>query len=152
MNLTLSPDVVRAVMAMDALTEPPDRPAAVNGYGGNNSYRDFIHSQPCLGCKMQGRPQSTGTQHHHIENRGLALRCADEWSLPLCMTCHDRLHRGKKAFLQATGLPDFRIPAIIYLANYCYNRRGPEDDLLRAVYYFKELHQCILDDHRRTHS
>ena len=50
----------------------------------------FVASQPCLVCGR--RP----AQAHHLrfaQSRAMALKVSDEYTLPLCNTHHDQLHR-----------------------------------------------------------
>ena len=63
----------------------------------------FVASQPCLICGR--RP----AQAHHVrfaQPRALAMKVSDEFTVPLCNTHHDQLHRSgdERAFWAQHGI------------------------------------------------
>lgn len=63
----------------------------------------FVASQPCLIC---GRHP---TQAHHLrfaQTRAMALKVSDEFTVPLCVTHHDQLHRSsdEPAYWDSQGI------------------------------------------------
>lgn len=64
----------------------------------------FVRTQPCLICGRQP------TQAHHLrfaQRRALGLKVSDEFTVPLCATHHDQLHRrgDEQAFWASHGVP-----------------------------------------------
>jgi DNA recombination protein Rad52 len=56
----------------------------------DKAHLEFVASQPCLVCGR--RP----AQAHHLrfaQARAMSLKVSDEYTVPLCNTCHDSLHR-----------------------------------------------------------
>jgi len=71
----------------------------------NRAHLAFVASQPCLICGR--RP----AQAHHIrfaQPQAMAMKVSDEFTVPLCNTHHDQLHRGgnERAFWGRNGIPD----------------------------------------------
>jgi hypothetical protein len=65
----------------------------------------FVATQPCLICGRQP------TQAHHLrfaQPRAMALKVSDEFTVPLCATHHDQLHRSgdERAFWTRNGVLD----------------------------------------------
>lgn len=88
----------------------------------------FVASQPCLICGR--RP----AQAHHVkfaQSRSMSLKVSDEFTLPLCNTHHDQLHRSgdERAWWARHGFIDpLKITARLWAAS-----RGhtlPEDDTI----------------------
>ncbi|HEY0218250.1 MAG TPA: Rad52/Rad22 family DNA repair protein, partial [Afipia sp.] len=64
----------------------------------------FVATQPCLICGRQP------TQAHHLrfaQRHGLGHKVSDEFTVPLCVTHHDQLHRhgDEQAFWTSHGVP-----------------------------------------------
>ena len=53
----------------------------------------YVASQPCVIC---GRTPSHAHHIRHAQPRGLALKVSDEFTIPLCATHHDEIHRTTK--------------------------------------------------------
>jgi hypothetical protein len=71
----------------------------------DRAHLEFVATQPCLIC---GRHP---TQAHHVrfsQPRAMALKVSDEFTVPLCNTHHDQLHRSgdERAFWARNGVPD----------------------------------------------
>jgi hypothetical protein len=65
----------------------------------------FVATQPCLICGRQP------TQAHHLrfaQPRAMALKVSDEFTVPLCTTHHDQLHRcgDERAFWTKNGIQE----------------------------------------------
>lgn len=65
----------------------------------------FVATQPCLICGRQP------TQAHHVrfaQLRAMALKVSDEFTVPLCTTHHDQLHRSgdERAFWINNGVDE----------------------------------------------
>ncbi|AGK56302.1 hypothetical protein HYPDE_23078 [Hyphomicrobium denitrificans 1NES1] len=57
----------------------------------DRAHLEFVAKQPCLICGRQP------TQAHHLrfaQPRAMALKVSDEFTVPLCTTHHDQLHRS----------------------------------------------------------
>lgn len=54
----------------------------------SEAYLKTVRGKPCLICG------NTGSAHHVSmgQERGVALRVGDNWTVPLCHTCHMELH------------------------------------------------------------
>lgn len=56
-------------------------------------YLRWVASLPCARCKSE-----RSVQAHHFKGTGgmsgTALKAPDHWTMPLCSTCHDELHRS----------------------------------------------------------
>jgi hypothetical protein len=150
-SLHIPEEAVRVVLDMPSLPQEPDDPARVNGKGGNIEYQRYIKSQECLGCQRMGEVQEYPSEHHHALNPGTALRCPDEYAIPLCHECHGMLHGldrgGKRTFLRRTNLPNYYGPIAFYLASYAYacngGMRSSEKARRRAVFYFNRLYEWL---------
>lgn len=147
MDLTIPEDDIREVLQMEGLDSPPEEPAMKDGRGGSKHYQKYIRDNDCLGCRSMNIMQEYPTQHHHALSQGTALRCPDEYGIPLCHKCHGMLHGmdrgGKRTFLQRTGISNYYAPVSLYLVNYCVNRTAPNFETRRAVYYFKTLYKWL---------
>lgn len=69
-------------------------------------YMDWIHDQPCL---VASRECSRQIHAHHIRNNGMARKCPDTETVPLCDNHHEfgpkAIHRiGKKSFQSHFGI------------------------------------------------
>lgn len=53
--------------------------------------RKWIAKQPC--CNCGGRD----VQCAHLRNEGLGQKCSDEFTVPLCIRCHDQFD-GRRRF------------------------------------------------------
>lgn len=55
-----------------------------------------VRGEPCISC---GSPLDVQAHHlRHAERRGFARKTADNWAVPLCVSCHLWCHtRGAEA-------------------------------------------------------
>ena len=71
----------------------------------DREHLQFVATQPCLICGRQP------TQAHHVrfaQPRALAMKVSDEFTVPLCTTHHDQLHRSgdERAFWINNGVKE----------------------------------------------
>lgn len=92
--------------------------------GADKKHLEFVRSLPCCNC---------GTAHqsvaHHLlkapeekidnlpfgktRSRGVGMKTADKWTLPLCTNCHNGLHaHGSESYL--AFLDPVKIAQILY--------------------------------------
>lgn len=77
----------------------------------NKKYLEFIRTLPCCVCKGF-------SEAHHGDTGGLAVKCNDTRSIPLCHRCHQESHAiGKKTFQERHNI-DFRDIQIRCLETY----------------------------------
>jgi hypothetical protein len=52
----------------------------------------FIRTLRCAACRIGGPSNA----HHlmHAQPSAMGLKSGDEWTVPLCFHCHERLHRA----------------------------------------------------------
>jgi len=71
----------------------------------NAAHLTFIRSLPCLGCGSSNRSQA-----HHLLGldlgKGMGLRVADRFTVPLCNACHSTLHDLNHALLADIGIDE----------------------------------------------
>ena len=63
-------------------------------------YLAYIRTMVCAVSKC-GNEQTIA---HHIESGGMALKCSDYMTIPLCHTHHLEVHRGKQTFCERYDL------------------------------------------------
>lgn len=73
----------------------------------SQDYMAAVREHPCLVC------YSPETQAHHLQridnSKGLGLKTGDQWTVPLCFRCHERLHaRGNENLFWAVEGVDAR--------------------------------------------
>jgi hypothetical protein len=71
----------------------------------DREHLQFVATQPCLICGRQP------TQAHHVrfaQARAMAMKVSDEFTVPLCTTHHDQLHRSgdERAFWINNGVKE----------------------------------------------
>ncbi len=58
----------------------------------SEKYLDFIRSKPCVKCKHEtyGKDDPNPVTAHHVplKNGGVALKCPDSQTIPLCLNEH----------------------------------------------------------------
>jgi len=61
----------------------------------NNKYLEWVRQQSCCGCHHPGPNHA-----HHIKGVGYlsggSLKAPDWATMPLCVTCHTKMHRPDK--------------------------------------------------------
>lgn len=71
----------------------------------NNKYKEYIQQQKCHICKHL--PPS---DHHHIFAEGVATKCSDYESMPLCNKHHTEFHdHGREAFAEKYHLDYYKV-------------------------------------------
>jgi len=64
----------------------------------SKAYRSFVATLPCANCDIRDET----IVPHHLRHRyspysgGAAYKASDIFVMPLCFTCHDRLHNGDR--------------------------------------------------------
>jgi hypothetical protein len=111
------------VRELIALADALDAGSLVPPQERSAHYLAYIGSQRCVVSALTDQPQRSRTTIHHIHKPGMALRCADFWTIPVAEDLHvlgkqsiDRL--GKQHFLQHHGLPGYEEMALVYLMYY----------------------------------
>ena len=84
--------------------------------GMSKAHLALIRLLPCAVCKIYGNVQA-----HHLmikEHRGIGMKAPDMFAIPLCDSCHHRIHtRGGKAHtetLRAEGVDDIRLASDLW--------------------------------------
>jgi hypothetical protein len=84
--------------------------------GMSKAHLALIRLLPCAVCRIYG-----GVQAHHLmvkEHRGIGMRAPDMFAIPLCDSCHHRLHtRGSRAhteLLRGEGVDDLRLASELW--------------------------------------
>lgn len=79
--------------------------------GMSKAHLALIRLLPCAVCRIYGSVQA-----HHLmvkEHRGIGMKAPDMFAIPLCESCHHRLHtRGSRmqaALLRDEGVDDVRL-------------------------------------------
>lgn len=54
----------------------------------NSDYLAFVRTLPCVICEAP-----YAVPHHAGDNRGMALKCSDTRTIPLCTRCHTEMHQ-----------------------------------------------------------
>lgn len=57
----------------------------------DKKYLAFIRTLPCCDCGLPGPSEA-----HHIFTGGMALKCSDYDTVPLCRGCHYRADKRKE--------------------------------------------------------
>lgn len=79
----------------------------------------FVRSRPCVVCLKFGEIENA-----HIEGGGAARRADYTKIVPLCRTCHRRMHRmGIDTFLARWGLTADDLPMMAEDTERCWQRR-----------------------------
>ena len=64
-------------------------------------YLEWVATLPCVACEIRDR---TVVAHHwrgeggHLSG-GMGLKASDWLTMPLCFTCHNKMHSGDAAFM-----------------------------------------------------
>lgn len=65
----------------------------------------WVRTHPCLSCA------SPFTEAHHLQRaqpRALGMKTGDEWTVPLCHSCHMELHRvGENKYWIVRGVDPY---------------------------------------------
>jgi len=71
----------------------------------NGAYMEWLGAKHCCACSSMAEKIDV----HHVDKPGMAMRCPDEHTVPLChRKCHlDGLHRGEQTFIHTTGLDTY---------------------------------------------
>ena len=69
----------------------------------DDAYRAFVRNRPCCGCGVE----PAGDAHHRISDRFAAMRVTDYHTMPLCRSCHERLHADWRLWEEMHG-PQWR--------------------------------------------
>ena len=84
--------------------------------GMSKSHLALIRLLPCAVCRIYGSVQA-----HHLmvkEHRGIGMKAPDMFAIPLCDSCHHRLHtRGGRAHtevLREEGVDDIRLASDLW--------------------------------------
>lgn len=86
--------------------------------GMSKEHLSFIRLLPCAVCRIYGEVEA----HHLVlrEFRGVGMKAPDMFAIPLCASCHRRLHtRGGKVhteILRAEGVDDVRLAYELWAA------------------------------------
>jgi hypothetical protein len=89
------------------------------GYLGRieaRKYLAFVCSLPCVCC------QDSNTEPHHLIDVGysaMGSKTPDYWSIPLCRSCHEALHRDRRQWEQING-PQFKF-AVVTMTEFLFN-------------------------------
>ena len=75
-------------MSRKFLPVPRFRLKPRKGQDIDEAYKAFIRSLPCLICGMLRCRQTTKTEAAHVGQRGLAQKCSDRETIPLCALHH----------------------------------------------------------------
>lgn len=66
----------------------------------DRKYLDWVKTLPCCGC------HAPADDPHHMHSRGykgMGTKVPDYWTIPLCRTCHDNLHRNVDSWEETNG-------------------------------------------------
>lgn len=66
----------------------------------DRKYLDWVKTLPCCGC------DAPADDPHHLHGRGfkgMATKTPDYFTIPLCRTCHDNLHRDVTRWEDTNG-------------------------------------------------
>lgn len=103
------------------------RPEPRQREGMSSAHLAFIRRLPCCICHRE----PAGEAHHllRVEGRGMGLKAADRWTVPLCREHHETLHRfgGEEAWFADRGV-DARA-----LARRLWGVTGDEEQARRSV-------------------
>lgn len=80
----------------------------------NKRYLEFIRTLPCCVCKGF-------SEAHHGDTGGLAVKCNDTRSIPMCSRCHQENHTVGKITFQVRHNIDFKDIQIRCLETYIMN-------------------------------
>jgi|SoimicmetaTmtLPB_FD_contig_71_143848_length_772_multi_1_in_0_out_0_3 hypothetical protein len=68
----------------------------------SDPYMTWVRAQTCMGCGSWGIHHA----HHNIAERYGSSKASDAWTLPLCPTCHTRLHADWPKWERENGAQD----------------------------------------------
>ncbi len=80
----------------------------------------FIRCLPCIACHSRQNIQAAHIRMasllHGKRSTGVGEKSSDQWTLPLCASCHADQHSGSEsAFWRGHGINPFDMAACIYL-------------------------------------
>ena len=64
----------------------------------SKAYRNFVATLPCANCEIE----DDTIVPHHLKHRyapwsgGASYKASDIFTMPLCYSCHDKLHNGER--------------------------------------------------------
>lgn len=98
--------------------------------GMSPTHLAMVRNLPCCLCASE-----VNIQAHHLlrvdpSSRGMGMKNADRWCLPLCLRCHDALHQhgGEEEYLAERGIDGRAVASALW------SERGDADGMRRVVF------------------